>query len=159
MTTFEWLLILHLVGVFLLVGGSVTVTVLAIARTRTSNTGVIHTLSMLAEIGEYGLIVPGALMAIGFGSWLVSESGYSYGDDWIVSAYVLFGFAFSLGTLVLGPFNRRVGREAKRLADEGVAESEELRKRAGNPIMALLGNLENVIIIAFIYLMVAKPSF
>jgi len=41
---------------------------------------------------------------------------------------------------------------------EGVATSEELRAQAAAPLVGILAVLEDLAIIAFLYLMVAKPG-
>jgi uncharacterized membrane protein len=47
----------------------------------------VATLARLSEISEWVLIVPGLVPALLFGSWLVDEAGYDYGEGWIVTAY------------------------------------------------------------------------
>lgn len=158
MSTYEWLLVLHLVGVFLLVAGSGAATVLGIAQTRTSETRVMATLSRLSGIAEWGLIYPGLVVAIAFGSWLVDEAGYDFGDAWLTAAYILWVAAALAGLLVLSPATRRLRRRADEFVAEGVATSEELRAQAAAPLVGILAVLEDLAIIAFLYLMVAKPG-
>lgn len=158
MTTYEWLLIAHLVGVFLLVAGSGAATVLGIAQGRTQSPKVMASLARLSEISERVLIYPGFLLAIVFGSWLVDEAGYDYDAGWIITAYVLWALAMFLGLLYLSPATKRLRRRAEELVAEGVESSEELQRHAGSPIFAAAAMLENVAVFAFLYLMVAKPG-
>ena len=73
-------------------------------------------------------------------------------------AYVLWAIAVVVGVFALGPHARRVARHAAALVEDGVTESEELHAEAAKPAMAMLGMLEAVIIVAFLYLMAAKPG-
>lgn len=158
MTTYEWLLIAHLVGVFLLVAGSGAATLLGVAQGRTQSPKVMATLARLSEISEWALIYPGYLLAILFGSWLVDEAGYDYGAGWIVTAYVLWALAMLVGLFFLTPATRRLRRRAEELVAEGVEGSEELQRQAGSPLVGAVAMLENVAVFAFLYLMVAKPG-
>lgn len=158
MSTYEWLLILHLVGAFLLAAGAGAATVLGIAQTRTGSPRVMATLARLSGVAEWGLILPGALVSLVFGAWLVDEAGYESGDAWIVAAYVIWVAAVAIGVGVLSPATRRLRRRADALVAEGVAESDELRREAAAPLVGILAILEDLAIVAFLYLMVAKPG-
>jgi uncharacterized membrane protein len=157
-TTYEWLLIAHLLGVFLLVAGSGAATVLGIAQGRTDSPRVMATLARLSEIAEYVLIYPGMVLALLFGSWLVDEAGYDYGDSWIVTAYVVWALAILAGLFFLTPATRRLRRRAEELVSEGTETSEQLKRQAGSPIVGIVAMLENVAVIVFLYLMVSKPG-
>ncbi len=133
-------------------------TATGIGMSRTANTKLVGTLAKISTTAEYFATIPGAIGAIVFGTWLVDEVGFDYGETWLVTAYVLWAIAFSVGAFVLGPHGRRVVRQASALTADGVGESEELRAEAGKPAITLLGMLEVVIIVAFLWLMVAKPG-
>ncbi|MGH2922053.1 MAG: DUF2269 family protein [Gaiellaceae bacterium] len=158
MTTYEWLLIAHLVGVFLLVAGSGAATVLGVAQGRTQSPKVMATLARLSEISEWALIYPGFLLAIVFGSWLVDEAGFDYDAGWIVTAYVIWALAILVGLFFLSPATKRLKRRAEELVAEGVDGSEELKRQAASPLVGAVAMLENVAVLAFLYLMVAKPG-
>jgi len=157
-TTYEWLLIAHLFSVFLLVAGSGAATVLGIAQGRTDSPRVMATLARLSEISEWALIVPGMVLALLFGTWLVDEAGYDYGEGWIVTAYVVWVLAVLVGVLFLSPATRRLRRRAEELLSEGVEASDELKRQAGSPVIGAVAMLENVAVIVFLYLMVSKPG-
>ena len=158
MTTYEWLLILHLLGVFLLVAGSGAATVVGIAQARTASTAIMAALARLSAISEWGLIYPGMVLAILFGSLLVDEAGYEYGDGWIVAAYVLWVAIMLVGLLYLSPATIRLKRRARRLVTDGIEQSEELQRQAANPLVGIAAVLLDVAVLAFLYLMVAKPG-
>ena len=158
MSTYELLLFLHLVAVALLIAGFAVSTATGIGMSRTSDTKLIGTLARVSSTAEYVVTIPGAIGAIVFGTWLVDEAGFDFGEAWIVAAYVMWGIAVTMGAGVLGPHGRGVARRAAVLVADGVHESEELRAEAGKPAIAALGMLEVAFIVAFLWLMVAKPG-
>jgi len=157
-TKYETLLFLHLVSVGLLIGGVGVSSAAGMAMGRTGNTTVVGTLARLGSTAEYYVTVPGAIGAIVFGTWLVDEAGYDFGEAWIAAAYVLWIVALGIGTGILGRHSRNVARMAVELRLNGVDDSEELRAEAGKPLVAALGMLELVIVIAFLWLMTARPG-
>jgi uncharacterized membrane protein len=158
MSKYETLLFLHLLSAFLLVAGAGISTSLGIASTKTKSTKLLAGFSGLSAKAEYFVTVPGAIGAIVFGTWLAHYVGYDYGDAWLVSAYILFVIALGIGSGILGRHARRVARKARDLVEQGTTESGELQAEAAAPLIALLGMVEIAIVIAFIYLMVAKPG-
>lgn len=158
MSTYEVLLFLHLVFVALLIGGFAVSTATGIGMSRTSETKLIGTLAQVSSTAEYAVTIPGAIGAIVFGTWLVDEAGFEFGEGWIIAAFVMWAIAVTLGAGVLSPHGRSVARQAAALVADGVHESEELRAEAGKPTIAVLGMVEVAFIVAFLWLMVAKPG-
>jgi uncharacterized membrane protein len=154
---YEWLLFFHIVSVLLLVGGVATSTVLGIASTKTSDTNLLATLCGLSGKAENFVTIPGALATLVFGTWLVREGNWAM-DAWLIAAYVLFVIAFAIGGGVLGRHSQAVARKARELVEQGVGESEALQREAAAPLTQVLGMVEIVILIVFIYLMVGKPG-
>lgn len=158
MSAYETVLFGHLVSVALLIGGAGVSTAAGIAMGKTSSTSVVGALARLGSTAEYFVTVPGAIGAIVFGTWLVDEAGYEFGQAWLSVSYVLWLAAIGIGTGVLGRHSRQVARTAAELRLNGVSESEDLRAEAGKPLIAMLGMLELVILVAFLWLMAAKPG-
>ena len=71
------LLILHIVGVFLIVGGAAIATALGIKASKTQRTHTIAELSSLSIVAERYVITPGAVLALVFGTLLVHKSGHT----------------------------------------------------------------------------------
>jgi uncharacterized membrane protein len=155
---YEVALFLHLLGVMMLAGGSAAATVLGIAASRTNATRLIERYTHFSALSDRTMIVPGSVLLLAAGLWLVSETGYGYGDGWLIAAYVLFALALAIGMFALGPHGSRVNAQAKELVAAGTEESDELQRVAAAPTMALLGMLENVLIVVFLWLMIAKPG-
>jgi uncharacterized membrane protein len=155
---YKTLLFLHILGVFLIVGGAAIATAIGIKLSKTAHTRTVAELSRLSIVAERYVITPGALLALGAGTWLVHEIGYDYGATWIVASYVLWVTAMTIGWAILGRHSVRVNRHAKELEGQGVSESAELRTHAAAPVGMVFGLVQNVILLAFIYLMVVRPG-
>jgi uncharacterized membrane protein len=155
---YKTLLFLHILGVFLIVGGAAIATALGIKASKSVHARTIAALSSLSIIAERYVITPGAILALVAGSFLVREIGYTFDQAWIVTSYVLWVVAISIGWGILGRHSMRVNLHAKRLIAEGVENSDELGREAAAPVGMVFGAVQNVILVAFIYLMVVRPG-
>ncbi len=155
---YESLLFLHIFGVFLIVGGAAIATALGIKGSKSVHARTIAAFSGLSIIAERYVITPGAILALVAGSFLVHQVGYSFGQTWIVASYVLWVTAISIGWGILGRHSARLNRHAKQLVAEGVETSDELGREAAAPVGMIFGAVQNVILLAFIYLMVVRPG-
>jgi uncharacterized membrane protein len=155
MTTF-WLM-LHLIGLVLLAAGVGVANYTGIMMGKAENTTMLAMWSKMNHKIEHIAILPGALLLIIAGSVLVDRDGYSYSAHWISAAYGLWVVAVILGAGVLGRHSRKVHRAATAAT---TPEAEAAALQLGrSPIGPIVGNLLNLIIIGFLYLMVAKPDF
>ena len=151
-------LFLHIVGVFLIVGGAGVATAVGFKASRSVNVRTIAVLSGLSIVAERFVITPGAILALVAGSALVNEVGYGFGAGWIVASYILWVVAMGIGWGILGRHSVRLNRRAGQLAAEGVVDSEELGREAAAPVGMIFGAVQNLILIAFIFLMVVRPG-
>ena len=71
---------------------------------------------------------------------------------------MLFVIALGIGGGVLGRHSQQIAAKARGLIGQGVNESVELQREAAAPRIQVLGMVEIVIIISFIYLMIGKPG-
>ncbi|HKG44616.1 MAG TPA: DUF2269 family protein [Gaiellaceae bacterium] len=156
MTTFEWLMVLHITGVFLLVGGgamAAALNLMALRRERPSEVVVLFGLIRAAVVA----IAAGALLAFVFGLWLVHEAGFGYGDGWIVAAIVLFIVANAMGGIG-GRRDERTAAYARDLAAVDDAPSAELRRRVRDPISLGLSYGSGALLVVVLALMIWKPG-
>lgn len=151
-------LFLHILGVFMLVGGAGIATAVGIKASKSVNSRTIASLSGLSIVAERFVITPGAILALVAGTALVHEVGYSFSASWIVAAYVLWVVAMGIGWGILGRHSVRVNRHAGQLVADGVETSDDLGREAAAPVGMIFGAVQNVILIAFIYLMVVRPG-
>jgi uncharacterized membrane protein len=154
----EVLLILHLIGAFLLTAGAGAATAFGIRAGTTTNTHVIAATTGMSRHLEHFVIMPGALVALVFGTWLVIDGDFEFSAGWISAAYALWIISVLLGNLVLARHAKRVNLSAMALLAEGVEESEALRLEADEALPKATGILLNIVIVIFIYLMVARPG-
>jgi uncharacterized membrane protein len=155
---YKSLLVLHIFGVFMIVGGAAIATALGIKGSKSVHTRTIAAFSGLSIIAERYVITPGAVLALIAGSLLVHQVGYNFNQGWIVASYVLWVVAMSIGWGILGRHSVRLNRHAKELVAAGVESSDELGQEAAAPVGMVFGAVQNVILLAFIYLMVVRPG-
>lgn len=154
----EALLILHILGAFLMVGAAGVSTAAGVMAGRTASPrGMMLLLDLSYRAERFGTL-PGALLSIVFGSWLVTEEDFSFGDPWVSAAYTLWLIVLAVDFAYLMPFNRKVRARAAELAGQGMESSEELRAMAAAPAAAVVGVLLDLSFIVFLYLMVVRPG-
>ncbi len=151
-------LFLHILGVFMIVGGAGVATALGVKMSKSRRTQTIADMSGLSIVAERYVITPGAVLALVAGTFLVHKTGRDFGEFWIVAAYVLWVVAITIGWAVLGRHSSRLHRHANELLAKGVEEDDALTKEAAAPVGPVFGAVQNVILIAFIYLMVVRPG-
>lgn len=115
MTLDHWILALHVLSAFAVVGALVLFWILIVAVRRTDLPDVTAGMSPIAKVGSATIGV-GMGGTIVFGIWLALSFGnYDLWDGWIIGALVLW--------LVLAEFGRRSGAEYNR----GMEKAVELR--------------------------------
>ncbi len=106
------------------------------------------------------LATPALVIIILTGVYQVSDAGYDFADFWISSAFVI---VIALGALLGGyfiPADRRLGPMAEREIAAGGGGDVELSDeyQRGARTEGIVGSITGVLIVAAIYLMVAKPG-
>ena len=156
MTKYDWLLLVHVLGAFLFVSGSLVAGILALAATQRERPSEVALLLRLVR-PAVAIVGIGSLVALAVGIWLAEYVGYGLGKGWIVAAIALWAASGALG----GPAGRtmRETRElAERLAQEGDQPSEELRLALRNPRPLAMNTAAFALLIAILVLMVWKPG-
>ena len=156
MNTYQWLLVLHVTGAFLLLGGGTIAGALNIAALRRERPSEIVLLFGLIRIAVFSIMV-GTTLAFVFGLWLVHEAGYGYGDGWVVGAIVLLALANAMGGIG-GRRDERTARFARELAAAGDAPSPELRSRVRDPLSLALSYGSGLVLVVVLALMIWKPG-
>jgi uncharacterized membrane protein len=158
MNTYQWLLVFHVTGAFLLLGGGAIAAALnlsALGRERPSEILLLYGLIRVAVVA----ITAGTLLAFVFGLWLVHEApfNYSYGDGWVIAAFVLLIVANALGGAG-GKRDQATVNLARELVASGDAPSPELRARVHDPVSLALSYGSGLVLIAILALMIWKPG-
>ncbi|HEY6018258.1 MAG TPA: DUF2269 family protein [Gaiellaceae bacterium] len=153
----SWLLFFHLLGAVLFFSGAAVAAVGQLVALRKEKPSEIALLLGLTRWGVL-LVGLGALLTIGFGSWIVARVSYwSFDQAWIEWAMALW-----VASMVVGGLGGRPARHtrelAERLAREGDRPSEELRRRVADPVSLALSFASGAILVAVLVLMVWKPG-
>jgi len=159
LSSYEIYLIVHIVGAFMIAGGSLGASALGIYAGNQTNVRTIRVASDLQHKLEFALITPGALLAIVFGSLLVNEIPMvEFSDSWVSASFVLWFVALGLGHGLMSPHAKRMRAQADELLASGTAESAELQSAYAPPRVKAIGSLLTLLLVVFVYLMVAKPG-
>jgi uncharacterized membrane protein len=148
-------LFFHLLGAFLLVGGTVVAGVAFEAARRRDNPREIALLLGLTRIGVL-LVAAGTLLTLAFGLWLVHLGHWGYGSGWVVSALVLFALMVVIGAAA-GQRPKRARKLAVRLRDEHAGSTPELRALLVDRAALAANYLSALLLVAIIAVMVFKP--
>jgi uncharacterized membrane protein len=124
-TTAQWLLMFHVTGAFLLVGGSVAAGIfnLLSVRAQKPSESALY-LSLIQRVVP--LIGLGSIATLVFGLWLVHELHFRFFSFWILAALVLWLVSGALGGAG-GKHQRNARAVAERLAQAGDTPDDELR--------------------------------
>jgi uncharacterized membrane protein len=155
-TRYEWLLFLHVTGAFLVVGGAVFAGIFnftALRRERPSEIALLFRFARIAVVA----IGAGMFLVLAFGLWLVHETGYGWGETWIILALVLWVASNAMGGAG-GKGERRVRELAERLAASGDMPSSELTAQLRDPTRLALSWGSGVLVILILVLMIWKPG-
>ena len=121
MSLHDWLLFLHVLAAFAIVGAEVLFTFLIVWLWRTDMPADIARVSGLSKIGSV-LIGVGAMGTLILGIVLAFEADkYAIWDIWIIAALVLWALAMEVGRRA-GEAYDKVGAEARKLVGEGNTE-------------------------------------
>ena len=158
MSTYDWLLFLHVTGAFLLIGGTVVASLLTLAALRRERPSEIAALLGLIRV-SLPFIYAGVALTLVFGLWLVHEAGqgYSYTDAWVIAAIVLWVLANALGGAG-GKRQEETRRLALELSETSDTATPELRARLVDPVGLALSFASGLAVFAVLALMIWKPG-
>jgi uncharacterized membrane protein len=156
LSTFDWLLMLHVTAAFLLVGGSTVAAILnwlAIGSERPSEAAFLLRLIRIA----LPVIYVGVAGTLIFGIWLWHHLHFDLGEGWLWASLVLWVLVNALGGIG-GRHQEKTRKLAEQLAAAGDTTTDELRAllrdRKGNAVSYAAGAAT----IAILVLMIWKPG-
>ncbi len=118
----DWILSLHVLSAFALVGAMVIFWIMIVALWGTDSTSRVASLMRVSKVGSI-LVAVGSLGTIVFGVWLaISVDAYEIWDGWVIAAIVLWALAVELGRRG-GKLYGDAGMEAEGLAAAGTETS------------------------------------
>jgi uncharacterized membrane protein len=157
-STYDWLLMIHVTGAFLLVGGGTAAGILNLRARYAERPSEIALLMMLIQRVAVPAIGVGSVTTLVIGIWLVHHvQGFSYGTFWVWAAIILWVVANALGGRG-GRYQARAGQEAARLAKEGDVITPELRALVRDPVGNALSYGSGLTLVLILILMIWKPG-
>lgn len=150
-------LFLHLLGALMLAAGSGLGEVAVAGMRRTRSTAAILALLNAGSRVAY-LTFPGSLLAIAFGSALVTATGNSFGAMWISIAFLAWGIAVSTSVAIVSPALRRLHALAEAELAAGREESDALIAAIRESKLAMASHLLSAMLLLSLVLMVFKPG-
>ena len=157
MSTYDWLLTVHITGAFLFLGGGTAAGIMNLRAWYAERPSEVALLLRLVSRVAVPLLGIGSIVALIFGIWLVHHTGDSYGAFWIWGAIVLWVVAGALGGRS-GKHQTAVMNEAKRLAQSGDTMTAELRALVRDPVGNALAYGSGLTIVLILVLMIWKPG-
>jgi uncharacterized membrane protein len=154
-TKYDWLLLVHILGAFLFLSGSIVAGLLSFAAMRRERPSEVALLLGLVR-PVVVLVGIGSVVALALGIWLAKYVGYGLGEGWVVAAIVLWALSGALAGPA-GTTMRHTRELAERLAQDGDHPSEELRMALRNPRALVMNTGAFALLIAILVLMVWKP--
>jgi uncharacterized membrane protein len=154
---YHWLLLFHMAGAFLVVGGATLAAIFNLTALRRERPSEIVLLFKLTRIAVVSVLV-GMTLALAFGLWLVVDLDFvKWSDAWVITALILWFVANALGSNG-GRRDRRARELAQRLAAEGDQPSPELRATLRDPVTLALSWGSGVVVVVILILMIWKPG-
>jgi len=154
---YHWLLVFHMTGALLLLGGAVFAAILNAAALRRERPSEVVVLYRLARIAVTAISV-GLPLTLIFGIWLVADLDFvKWSQTWVILALIGWVLAGALGGAG-GKREKETRLFAERLAAEGDAPSSELRARMRDPLTLVLSWGSGVVVVAILALMIWKPG-
>jgi uncharacterized membrane protein len=154
----NFLFFLHMLGLVILAAGIGLANFSGIKTGSSKRSSDIALWSGVNHRSEHIATLPGALLLLISGTLMVDDRGYDFGAAWISAAYALWLLAVVLGAGVLGRHSKKVHRAANDAVAAGRETDEELIKLSSGPLGPIVGNLLNLIVLAFLWVMIYKPG-
>jgi uncharacterized membrane protein len=150
MTWYQLFLYLHVAGAIVWVGGATTMQLFGL-RARTRGPEALAAFgSDVAWIGKR-VLQPALLTVLGAGIAMVLESPWSFSDDWITIALVLFATAYATVKFLIAPASAG-------LAQALAAGDRDAATRFGTRL-AVSSRVELAVLFLIVFDMALKPSF
>ena len=153
----DWILSLHVLSAFALVGAEVIFWIMIVSLWGTDSTGRVASLMRVSQVGTV-LVSVGSLGTIVFGVWLaISLDAYELWDGWVIAAIILWAIAVELGRRA-GQGYGAAGMEAERLAAAGTETSPVVAETFGASRALQFHAASSVLVVLLLIDMIWKPG-
>jgi hypothetical protein len=148
-------LFMHLLGAFLLIGGTMVAGVGFETARRRERPDEIALLLGVTRVGVL-LVVVGELIVLAFGLWLVELRHVGYRTGWVVASLAMLGAAAVIGALG-GRRPKQARLLATRLAAADQTTTPQLRALLDDRSSRTANYLSSVLVLGIVALMVFQP--
>ena len=157
MDRYHWLLLFHMAGAFMVVGGATLAGIFNVAALRRETPSEIAVLFRLTRVAVVSVLI-GMTVALVFGLWLVADLDFvKWSNAWVIAALILWVVANALGGSG-GKRDKETRELAEQLAAQGDQPSAELRARLHDPVSLALSWGSGLAVVAILALMIWKPG-
>jgi len=153
LTWYDWFKAGHVLAAVLWVGGGTTLGIYAIMIQRQNSPDEMASFARKAALIGERVYTPLSLLvlALGFGLMENSLSPWTYDRFFVIFGLVGWGLSAATGILFLGPEAKRLGK----LAPTRPADDPEIQARIRRILLVL--RVDNVLLLAIVFVMTAKP--
>ena len=153
----DWILALHLLAAFSLVGAEVIFSLQIVSLWRTESTERVASFMTLSRVATV-MVIAGTLGTIVFGVWLaISMDRYQVWDGWVIAAIVLWAIGSELGRRGGAEYEAAAVR-AGELAAAGTQSSPEVAAAFGPSRGFWLHVATSAVIVLVLIDMIWKPG-
>jgi uncharacterized membrane protein len=154
---YHWLLVFHMIGAFMVLGGAMIAGIFSLAALRRERPSEVVVLFRLTRYAVTSITV-GMVVALAFGLWLVADLDFvELSATWVIVALILWFVASALGGIG-GGRDKRTRELAQHLAAQGDQPSAELRARLRDPVSLAFSWGSGLAVVAILALMIWKPG-
>ena len=160
MDEFSILRFVHFIGLTLMGSGLIGVFACDMRSRKATDLKLFNQLVLMISMFYDGIVVPGALLLLGSGTWLIVEyyDGWAFLEEpWLVGMVGLFLFEFIEGNTITRIFFVRL----RRLSNEAMAEGKwtnDLIKARGEQMASFTHFLDLPILFVIVSLAVLRPD-
>lgn len=159
--TYEILRLLHIIGLSLIAGGLIGVFMSDLrSRQLVELAPFAETIRNIAVFYD-GVVVPGALLLLGSGAWLIIEfhGGWDFLETpWLLGMVVLFAFEFIEGNTITRLYFMRLRRLTREAAEKGGVTPELLAAREHELLPTFTHFLDIPLLLVIVSLGVIRPD-
>ena len=153
----DWILSLHVLSAFAMVGAMVIFWIMIVSLWGTDSTSRVASLMRVSQVGTV-LVGVGSLGTIVFGVWLaISLDAYQVWDGWVLAALILWVLATAIGKQA-GDGYRATSEMAAQLVSSGSPRSPELAAALGVSRAFWFHCISTLLILLILVDMIWKPG-
>jgi hypothetical protein len=154
----DWILALHLLSAFAMVGSVVLFWILIVAGWNMDTPGPVLRLGPIARVGVAAVTI-GSIGTIVFGLWLaISLEAYQPWDGWVIAALVLWAVAGGAGGRTGKEYNRAPERAAKLQTEGQTGPDPELLALNRTQAGLLMHSVTTLALLLLLIDMIWKPG-